>query len=71
MLVPGLNYAFETYVECQSDKGISDNVKVSKFSMLKLHSYLLCMVYKTCFIYFAIFIRWWVHLICVQKLCNS
>ncbi|KAK3092485.1 hypothetical protein FSP39_003456 [Pinctada imbricata] len=28
MLVPGLNYAFETYVECQSDKGISDNVKV-------------------------------------------
>ncbi|XP_076099954.1 BBSome complex member BBS1-like isoform X2 [Mytilus galloprovincialis] len=28
MLVPGLNYAFDTFVECQSDKGISDNVKV-------------------------------------------
>ena len=28
MLVPGLNYAFDTFVECQSDKGISDYVKV-------------------------------------------
>lgn len=28
MLVPGLNYAFDTFVECQSDKGVSDNVKV-------------------------------------------
>ena len=29
MLVPGLNYAFESFVECLSDKGISDNIKVS------------------------------------------
>ena len=29
MLVPGLNYAFETFVECLSDKGVSDNIKVS------------------------------------------
>ncbi|XP_062580137.1 LOW QUALITY PROTEIN: Bardet-Biedl syndrome 1 protein-like [Saccostrea cucullata] len=28
MLVPGLNYAFETFVECLSDKGVSDNIKV-------------------------------------------
>ena len=28
MLVPGLNYAFETFVDCLSDKGISDNIKV-------------------------------------------
>ncbi|KAK2150691.1 hypothetical protein LSH36_395g02065 [Paralvinella palmiformis] len=28
MLVPGLNYAFETFVECLSDKGISDMIKV-------------------------------------------
>ncbi|XP_060079163.1 Bardet-Biedl syndrome 1 protein homolog [Ylistrum balloti] len=28
MLVPGLNYAFETFVECLNDKGVSDNVKV-------------------------------------------
>ncbi|XP_052770219.1 Bardet-Biedl syndrome 1 protein homolog [Mya arenaria] len=28
MLVPGLNYAFETYIECLNDKGISDTVKV-------------------------------------------
>ena len=27
MLVPGLNYGFETFVECLSDKGISDNIK--------------------------------------------
>ena len=29
MLVPGLNYSFESYVECLSDKGISDNIRVS------------------------------------------
>ena len=28
MLVPGLNYMFESFVECLSDKGISDTVKV-------------------------------------------
>ena len=28
MLVPGLNYTFETFVECLNDKGISDTVKV-------------------------------------------
>ncbi|XP_011417321.3 Bardet-Biedl syndrome 1 protein homolog isoform X3 [Magallana gigas] len=28
MLVPGLNYAFETFLECLSDKGVSDNIKV-------------------------------------------
>ncbi|ELT99525.1 hypothetical protein CAPTEDRAFT_108485, partial [Capitella teleta] len=28
MLVPGLNYSFEALVECLSDKGISDTVKV-------------------------------------------
>ena len=28
MLVPGLNYTFETYIECLSDKGVSDTVKV-------------------------------------------
>ncbi|XP_071794355.1 BBSome complex member BBS1-like [Asterias amurensis] len=28
MLVPGLNYSFETLVECLSDKGISDVIKV-------------------------------------------
>lgn len=28
MLVPGLSYAFDTFIECLSDKGVSDNVKV-------------------------------------------
>ncbi|XP_013391721.1 Bardet-Biedl syndrome 1 protein homolog [Lingula anatina] len=28
MLVPGLSYAFETFVDCLSDKGISDTIKV-------------------------------------------
>lgn len=28
MLVPGLNYTFETYIECLNDKGVSDTVKV-------------------------------------------
>ncbi|XP_071962650.1 BBSome complex member BBS1-like [Antedon mediterranea] len=28
MLVPGLNYSFETLVECLSDKGLSDVIKV-------------------------------------------
>lgn len=28
MLVPGLTYDFETFVDCLSDKGINDNVKV-------------------------------------------
>ena len=28
MLVPGLNYMFESFVECINDKGISDTVKV-------------------------------------------
>lgn len=28
MLVPGLEYVFETLVECVSDLGISDNVTV-------------------------------------------
>ncbi|XP_021370593.1 Bardet-Biedl syndrome 1 protein-like [Mizuhopecten yessoensis] len=28
MLVPGLSYAFETFVECLNDKGVSDNLKV-------------------------------------------
>ena len=29
MIVPGLSYNFEIMVECLSDKGISDNIKVS------------------------------------------
>ena len=28
MLVPGLDYAFETFVESVSDKGIADTIKV-------------------------------------------
>lgn len=28
MLVPGLNYIFETFIDCLNDKGVSDNVKV-------------------------------------------
>ncbi|ESO96483.1 hypothetical protein LOTGIDRAFT_115648 [Lottia gigantea] len=28
MLVPGLNYAFETFIDCLNDRGVSDNVKV-------------------------------------------
>ena len=28
MLVPGMNYSFESLVTCLSEKGISDNVKV-------------------------------------------
>ncbi|XP_074644382.1 BBSome complex member BBS1-like [Tubulanus polymorphus] len=28
MLVPGLSYAFQTFIECLSDKGISDAIKV-------------------------------------------
>lgn len=28
MLVPGLTYDFETFVECLNDKGITDSVKV-------------------------------------------
>lgn len=28
MLVPGLSYAFETFIECLSDKGIADIIKV-------------------------------------------
>lgn len=34
MLVPGLNYAFETFVECLSDKGVSDNIKVNAYVQL-------------------------------------
>lgn len=30
-LVPGLNYVFESYIECKSDKGISDTVKAYLF----------------------------------------
>ena len=48
MLVPGLSYAFETYIECLNDKGISDTVKVRyKWSILinttmgKITSYIL------------------------------
>ena len=29
MLVPGLSYAFETFIECLSDKGIADLIKAS------------------------------------------
>ena len=28
MLVPGLDYVFETFIQCLSDRGISDLVKV-------------------------------------------
>ena len=28
MLVPGLDYTFETFIQCLSDRGISDVVKV-------------------------------------------
>ncbi|XP_050407312.2 Bardet-Biedl syndrome 1 protein homolog isoform X2 [Patella vulgata] len=28
MLVPGLNYSFETFIDCLNEKGVSDNVKV-------------------------------------------
>lgn len=28
MLVPGLNYMFDTFIDCQNDKGVSDNIKV-------------------------------------------
>lgn len=30
-LVPGLNYTFESYIECKSDKGISDTIKAYLF----------------------------------------
>lgn len=33
MLVPGLNYAFETFLECLSDKGVSDNIKVKCYHL--------------------------------------
>ena len=29
LLIPGLNYAFETLINCISDKGISDKIRVS------------------------------------------
>jgi Bardet-Biedl syndrome 1 protein len=32
MLVPGLEYTFETLVECVSDLGISDQIRVFVFS---------------------------------------
>jgi len=28
MLVPGLDYVFETFIQCLSDRGISDLIKV-------------------------------------------
>ena len=27
-MVPGLNYMFDTFIDCQNDKGVSDNIKV-------------------------------------------
>ena len=32
MLIPGVMYMFETLVDCVSDKGISDVIKVSILS---------------------------------------
>ena len=37
MLVPGLNYAFETYIECLNDKGVSDTVKVNTIFFSNLY----------------------------------
>jgi len=31
MLIPGLDYVFETFVQCVSQKGISDVIKVLSF----------------------------------------
>lgn len=39
MLVPGLNYSFDTYLECQSDKGVSDNIKVSRILVQAVQQY--------------------------------
>ena len=48
MLVPGLNYAFETFVECLSDKGISDMIKVSSSIGLKQAHYVYRISVFTC-----------------------
>lgn len=47
MLVPGLNYSFEALVECLSDKGISDTVKVitTDSKMAKLNKFLFSKVF--------------------------
>ena len=34
MLVPGLNYNFETLLRCLSDKGISDVIRVNYYFLL-------------------------------------
>jgi len=41
MLVPGLDYVFETFIECLSDRGISDIIKVYRLLLLLL----LCVFY--------------------------
>ena len=43
MLVPGLNYMFETFVECMNDKGISDTVKVGMHSCKQKAKVLICL----------------------------
>ena len=43
MLVPGLNYMFETFVECMNDKGISDTVKVGMHSCKQIAKVLICL----------------------------
>ena len=33
MLVPGLEYAFDTFIDCFSDKGLADKIKVCTINM--------------------------------------
>ena len=33
-LVPSLSYSFETLVQCHSDAGVTDSIKVHSFSFL-------------------------------------
>ena len=42
MLVPGLNYSFETFIDCLNDKGISDDIKV-RLSELECFNDSLCL----------------------------
>ena len=36
MLVPGLDYVFETFIQCLSDRGISDLIKVGLLIIIKI-----------------------------------
>ena len=56
MLVPGLNYAFETFIHCLSEKGISDTVKVCTYSIFFFSSQIMIKSQDKCLEEFICFI---------------